>query len=202
MGVLPDTTLPLHAFVIHTTPILHLFAIFPMDHEQLASALRRLASTSPKRSKASHLKALLPDIEAALAARVPAADILNTLREQGLEISLRTFHGTLYRLRKIASTPGSERKSGAAAAHPSAPAPVTTSRATAPLEAHKPAPRTTDAPAPAQTRIKTFEQLQSENPHLSSMQLNHLYAEQYGEPRVSNADIDALKKKYPRHAKP
>ncbi|CAE6795923.1 hypothetical protein [Paraburkholderia haematera] len=173
-----------------------------MDHEQLASALRRLASTSPKRSKASHLKALLPDIEAALAARVPAADILNTLREQGLDISLRTFHGTLYRLRKTASPPGSERKSGAAAARPSAPAPVIASRATAPLEAHKPAPPTTNAPAPAQTRIKTFEQLQSENPHLSSMQLNRLYAEQYGEPRVSNADIDALKKKYPQHAKP
>ncbi|CAE6820705.1 hypothetical protein [Paraburkholderia domus] len=171
-----------------------------MDHEQLASALRRLASTSPKRSKVSHLKALLPDIEAALAARVPAADILNTLREQGLDISLRTFHGTLYRLRKIASTPGSGSKSGAAAARPGAPPPVTASLATAPLEAHKPAPPTTNAPA--QTRIKTFEQLQSENPHLSSMQLNHLYAEQYGEPRVSNADIDALKKKYPRHAKP
>ena len=177
-----------------------------MDHEQLASALRRLASTSPKRSKASHLKSLLPDIEAALAARVPAVDILNTLREQGLDISLRTFHGTLYRLRKTASPPGSERKSGAAATRPSAPAPVTASRATAPLEAHKPAPPTTDAPAPApapaQTRIKTFEQLQSENPHLSSMQLNRLYAEQYGEPRVSNADIDALKKKYPQHTKP
>ncbi|MFM0456119.1 hypothetical protein PQR21_37610 [Paraburkholderia nemoris] len=180
-----------------------------MDHEQLASALRRLASTSPKRSKASHLKALLPDIEAALAARVPAADILNTLREQGLDISLRTFHGTLYRLRKTASPPGCGRKSGAAAARPSsAPAPVTASRATAPLEAHKPAPPTTDAPAPApapapaQTRIKTFEQLQSENPHLSSMQLNRIYAEQYGEPRVSNADIDALKKKYPQHTKP
>lgn len=175
-----------------------------MDHEQLASALRRLANTSPKRSKASHLKTLLPDIEAALAARVPAADILNTLREQGLDISLRTFHGTLYRLRKTASPPGSGRKSGAAAARPSAPAPVTASRVTAPLEAHKPAPPTTaaSAPAPAQTRIKTFEQLQSENPHLSSMQLNRLYAEQYGEPRVSNADIDALKKKYPRHTKP
>ncbi|WP_206753086.1 hypothetical protein, partial [Paraburkholderia madseniana] len=93
-----------------------------MDHEQLASALRRLASTSPKRSKASHLKTLLPDIEAALAARVPAVEILNTLREQGLDISLRTFHGTLYRLRKTASTPGSGRKSGAAAARPSAPA--------------------------------------------------------------------------------
>ncbi|MFM0671553.1 hypothetical protein [Paraburkholderia sediminicola] len=181
-----------------------------MDHEQLASALRRLASTSPKRSKASHLKALLPDIEAALAARVPAADILNTLREQGLDISLRTFHGTLYRLRKIASPSGSGSKSDATATRPSAPAPVTASRATAPLEAHKPAPPTTDAqaqapapaPAPAQTRIKTFEQLQSENPHLSSMQLNRLYAEQYGEPRVSKADIDALKKKYPQHAKP
>jgi len=171
-----------------------------MDHEQLASALRHLASTSPRRSKASHLKTLLPDIEAALAARVPAVDILNTLREQGLDISLRTFHGTLYRLRKTASPPGSERKSGAAATRPSAPAPVTVSRATAPLEAHKPAPPTTDAPA--QTRIKTFEQLQSENPHLSSMQLNRLYAEQYGEPRVSNADIDALKKKYPQHTKP
>jgi hypothetical protein len=173
-----------------------------MDHEQLASALRRLASTSPKRSKASHLKALLPDIEAALAARVPAADILNTLREQGLDISLRTFHGTLYRLRKTTSTPGSGRKSGAAAARPSAPAPVTASRATPPLEAHKPAPPTTDAPAPAHTRIKTFEQLKSENPHLSSMQLNRLYAEQYGEPRVTNADIDALKKKYPQQTKP
>jgi hypothetical protein len=33
------------------------------------------------------------------------------------------------------------------------------------------------------------------------MQLNRLYAEQYGEPRVSNADIDALKKKYPQHTK-
>jgi hypothetical protein len=177
-----------------------------MDHEELASALRRLASTSPKRSKASHLKTLLPDTEAALAARVPAVEILNTLREQGLDISLRTFHGTLYRLRKTASTPGSGRYSGAAAARPSARAPVTASRATAPLEAHKPASPTTNAPAPApapaHTRIKTFEQLQSENPHLSSMQLNHLYAEQYGEPRVTNADIDALKKKYPQQTKP
>lgn len=202
MGGRPDTTLPLHAVVIHTTLILHLCAMFPMDHEQLASALRRLASTSPKRSKASHLKALLPDIEAALAARVPAADILSTLREQGLDISLRTFHGTLYRLRKTGSPPGSGRESGAAAAHPRAQAPVTASRATAPLEAHKPARLATDAPAPPQTRIKTFEQLQSENPHLSSMQLNRLYAEQYGEPRVTNADIDALKKKYPHHSKP
>jgi hypothetical protein len=173
-----------------------------MDHEQLASALRRLASTSPKRSKASHLRTLLPDIEAALAARIPAVDILNTLREQGLDISLRTFHGTLYRLRKTASTPGSGRKSNAAAGHPSATAPVTASGATASLEAHQPAPPATPASVPPQTRIKTFEQLQSENPHLSNMQLNRLYAEQYGQPSVSNADIDALKKKYPQHTKP
>jgi hypothetical protein len=61
--------------------------------------LEKLAGDPPKR-KAALIRALLPQIEAALSAGQSLKAIWQALADEGLEISYRVFHMTVWRARK------------------------------------------------------------------------------------------------------
>ena len=62
--------------------------------------LRALASDDKKRSKAARLRDVVDDVEAALAAGVQRALVVEELAKHGLEMSLATFETTLRRIRQ------------------------------------------------------------------------------------------------------
>ncbi len=70
-----------------------------MDKKAVAACLRTLATDDVKRSKAAQLRDVLDEVERALAAGARRADVLATLQEHGLAMSLSTFETTLKRLR-------------------------------------------------------------------------------------------------------
>lgn len=70
-----------------------------MDRKAVSERLRALASDDKKRSKAARLREVMDDVEAALAAGVTRADVLDALKAHGLEMSLATFETTLKRIR-------------------------------------------------------------------------------------------------------
>ncbi len=70
-----------------------------MDPTALSENLRTLAKASKGRSKAAQLRDVLGDVEAALAAGVTHLTVIAALKQQGLDMSLGTFQGTLKRLR-------------------------------------------------------------------------------------------------------
>lgn len=88
-----------------------------MDHETLAAELRALAATpsSAAGSKTARLRALLPEVEAALGAGHTQAEVLDKLRAHGLVMSLPVFNKTLHRLRAKAGTPKRAAKAAATA---------------------------------------------------------------------------------------
>ena len=71
-----------------------------MDRKAISERLRVLASDDKKRSKAARLRDVIDDIEAALAAGVPRAAVVETLVSGGLDMSLGTFETTLKRIRQ------------------------------------------------------------------------------------------------------
>lgn len=92
-----------------------------MDRKAIAERLRALASDDKKRSKAARLRDVIDDVEAALAAGVPRASVVEELSKHGLEMTLATFETTLKRIRqkrgkatittaKSASPPGQPSK--------------------------------------------------------------------------------------------
>lgn len=70
-----------------------------MDRKKISDRLRALAAGEQHRSKAARLRDILEDVEAALAAGVSRAAVIEELGKHGLEMSLRTFEGTLRRIR-------------------------------------------------------------------------------------------------------
>jgi hypothetical protein len=74
----------------------------PMNKDALTAELLALAQASPDdttRSKAARLRAVLPAVEAALAAGTSREKVLETLRAHGLDMTLAVFNTTLRRLR-------------------------------------------------------------------------------------------------------
>jgi hypothetical protein len=65
-----------------------------------AQALQALARSSAARTKAARLRELLPEIEAAQAAGVRHAHILETLNAHGLGLSMKSYSVMLHRLRQ------------------------------------------------------------------------------------------------------
>lgn len=97
-----------------------------MDRKAIAERLRALASDDKKRSKAARLRDVIDDVEAALAAGVSRASVVEELSKHGLEMTLATFETTLKRIRqkrgkasitaaKSASPPGQPLKPRTAA---------------------------------------------------------------------------------------
>jgi hypothetical protein len=70
-----------------------------MDRKAIAERLRALAS-GDKRSKAARLRDVIDDVEAALAAGVSRASVVEELTKHGLEMTLATFGATLERIRR------------------------------------------------------------------------------------------------------
>ena len=75
-----------------------------MNKNGVAAALRSLAAGEKSRSETARLRDVFEDIEAALAAGVSRAAILEELHTQGFTLSLKGFESALYRLRKKKQT--------------------------------------------------------------------------------------------------
>lgn len=71
-----------------------------MDRKAVAERLRALASDDTGRSKAARLRDVIDDVEAALAAGVSRASVVEELTNHGLEMTLATFETTLKRIRQ------------------------------------------------------------------------------------------------------
>lgn len=72
-----------------------------LDAGQASEALRELAAVATQRStKSQLLLRVLPDVEAALAAGARRSEVLQRLKDAGLQMSPATFGSALARLRK------------------------------------------------------------------------------------------------------
>lgn len=71
-----------------------------MNRKAIAERLRALASDDKKRSKAARLRDVIDEVEAALAAGVPQAAVVEELTNQGLEMTLSSFKTMLRRIRQ------------------------------------------------------------------------------------------------------
>lgn len=69
-------------------------------------ALAQVAPADPMRTKAARLRAVLPAVEAALAAGTSREKVLETLRAHGLDMTLAVFNTTLRRLRAAQTNAG------------------------------------------------------------------------------------------------
>jgi hypothetical protein len=76
------------------------------------AALDRLAARLRNPSIGAQIRRLLPKIEAAIASGASHEQIVETLQETGITLSLATFRSALYRARKTAIRGGRKRGSG------------------------------------------------------------------------------------------
>jgi len=93
------------------------------DTKQARAALQALAEASDKRTKMGRFRELLPQIEATHRAGVPHQQILETLKQQGLDLTPKAYSVMLYRARQDKEKGGTQYL--AAPIHaPAAPAPI------------------------------------------------------------------------------
>jgi hypothetical protein len=71
-----------------------------MTKNTIAEVLKALATGDASRSETARLRDVFPEVEAALAAGVSRAAILESLQRQGFTMTLRGFETALYRIRK------------------------------------------------------------------------------------------------------
>lgn len=76
-----------------------------MDRKAIAERLRALSSDDVNRSKATRLRDVIDDVEAALSAGVSRSSVVNVLAAHGLEMTLATFETTLKRIRRQRGKP-------------------------------------------------------------------------------------------------
>lgn len=70
-----------------------------MTKKTISERLRALASDDKKRTKAARLRDVIDDVEAALAAGVSRAAVVEELKANGLELTMQTFETMLRRIR-------------------------------------------------------------------------------------------------------
>lgn len=92
------------------------------DTKQAMAALQALAEASDKRTKMGRFRELLPQIEATHRAGVPHQQILETLKQQGLDLTPKVYSVMLYRARQDKEKGGTQYQAAPIAA-PAAPAP-------------------------------------------------------------------------------
>lgn len=139
-----------------------------MEKPTLKDTLRALAQDSSRRTKIGRLREVFPDIEAAQAAGVSNAKIVEALNaEHGLGLTLKTFETMLYRLRRQA------------AADQPAPRP-------------SPAPLSRPNPHPAPTM--PVAEADDATPHLTLRQRGEAVADQYMKPAATNPLLKKLTK--------
>lgn len=78
-----------------------------MENTALSDALAGLRTGSKGRSNTAKLRDVIGDVEAAIGAGVPRAEILEVLKEQGIVFSLKAFDTALYRIRQERRNPRS-----------------------------------------------------------------------------------------------
>ena len=71
-----------------------------MTKDSVADVLRALATGDKSRSETARLRDIVDEVEAALAAGVSRAAVLDTLNAQGFTMTLKSFESALYRIRK------------------------------------------------------------------------------------------------------
>ena len=76
-----------------------------MTKDSVADVLRALATGDKGRSETARLRDIVDEIEAALAAGVSRAAVLETLNAQGFTMTLKSFESALYRIRKKRTQP-------------------------------------------------------------------------------------------------
>jgi hypothetical protein len=144
-----------------------------VDTPTIAQALQALSRSSAARTKASRLRELLPEIEAAQAAGVKHEHILETLNGHGFDLSKKSYSVMLWRLRQQAkrlgapgSSPAIPPASAAAAGNaPTASGPSSIDAASPPnpsLSASTPAPQA--APRPGEPQRFDWETLKNTRP--------------------------------------
>lgn len=115
-----------------------------MDKNEVRDRFRALVVSSENRPEAARLRDVFDEVEVALKAKVPQAEVLEELHKIGFKMTLGGFKSALQRIRK-------ERQNQPAASQASA----TESR---PQVEHKaPAPAPAPAPGPAPTAAPQVE---------------------------------------------
>ncbi len=76
-----------------------------MTKNSVADVLRALATGDKSRSETARLRDIVDEVEAALAAGVSRAAVLQALNDQGFTMTLKSFESALYRIRKKRTQP-------------------------------------------------------------------------------------------------
>ena len=76
-----------------------------MTKDSGADVLRALATGDKSRSETARLRDIVDEVEAALAAGVSRAAVLEALNAQGFTMTLKSFESALYRIRKKRTQP-------------------------------------------------------------------------------------------------
>ncbi|WP_137959692.1 hypothetical protein [Burkholderia sp. 4M9327F10] len=151
------------------------------------------------RRESALLVDLIEHIDAAIARGVPRAVVLSRLHDGGFTMTLPAFIKALQRIRKRLGRPAPRRSSRTldqAIAQPATPIPQP--RSASPVtQAATPnsASAVTNSASHGKT-VKTREELQRENPTLSSVQISKLVAQQYADPVITSEDLEEMKRKY------
>lgn len=91
-----------------------------MKKDDVAGVLQALATGDKSRSETARLRDVIGEVEAALAAGVSRAAILEALHGQGFTMTLKGFESALYRIRKARAKQSQPAPAMAPAATPAA----------------------------------------------------------------------------------
>lgn len=151
------------------------------------------------RRESALLVDLIEHIDAAIARGVPRAVVLSRLHDGGFTMTLPAFIKALQRIRKRLGRPAPRRSSRNPDQTIAQPATPTPQPRTASPVTRAPTPNAaspvTNSASHGKT-VKTREELQRENPTLSSVQISKLVAQQYADPVITSEDLEEMKRKY------
>jgi len=168
-----------------------------MALDDFARRVEELHDHAHERSQTARLNAYFPVIEQALNNGLSLASILRELQAEGFTFHITGLKSALYRIRKKRTATATTDGTRGIPPSNATDTPAHDDKARSPVNVQA---QTADA---GQTRKgrKTIEQLRAENPTMPKIQLNKLYAQQYEQPKVTSADIEELKRKYPQKPK-
>ena len=168
-----------------------------MALDDFARRVGELHDHAHERSQTARLNAYFPVIEQALNNGLSLASILRELQAEGFTFRITGLKSALYRIRKKRTVTATTDGTRGIPPSNATDTPAHDDKARSPVNDQA---QTADA---GQTRKgrKTIEQLRAENPTMPKIQLNKLYAQQYDQPKVTSADIEELKRKYPQKPK-
>lgn len=168
-----------------------------MALDDFARRVEELHEHAHERSQTARLKAYFPVIQQALDNGLSLASILRELQAEGFTFRITGLKSALYRIRKKRITPATTGSTPGIPPSHVIETPAHDNNARSPLNVQA---QTADGGQIRKGR-KTMEQLRAENPTMPKIQLNKVYAQQYDQPKVTSADIEELKRKYPQKPK-